>query len=109
MVCLTRATTLDGLDADALESFAAEVAAAPTITANHRKVIGSRLRALAQVYFQLGLIDTPPPHPNTRSRSLADHVAAIPRPRYVRPPPAGWPPWPPPSALAPSRTEPAAW
>jgi site-specific recombinase XerD len=44
-----------------------------------------------QVCFQLGVLDDPPAHPNSRRRAVSDHVAAIPQPdirrvaeRYLR-------------------------
>ena len=79
LVCLTRSTVLDGLDAAVLDGFAEDLVAAPSISANHRKALGGRLSGLRQVCFQLGLVDEAPPHPNCRSRTLADHVAAIPQ------------------------------
>jgi len=84
LVCMCTRTPLDGLDAATLDRFAAELAVAPTITANHRKALTARLAGLRQVSFQLGLVDDPPPHPNCRSRSLGDHVAAIPQPEIRR-------------------------
>lgn len=84
LVCLTAGVGLDGLDGDVLDSFAEQLEAAPTITANHRMVLRHRLAGLLQVCFQLGLLDNPPPHPNARDRSVADNVAAIPQPEIRR-------------------------
>lgn len=56
----------------------------PPVTANHRRVMHGRLRALQQVCFQLGLLDAAPAHPNTRNRSLADQLARIPQPEVRR-------------------------
>ena len=84
LVCLTRRTTLAGLDGPCLDAFAEELASAPSISANHRKVLGGRLSGLRQVCFQLGLLDEAPPHPNSRPRRLIDHVAAIPQPEIRR-------------------------
>ena len=79
LVCMSTSSRLDGLDAVTLDRFAAELADAPSITANHRRVLVGRLNGLRQVCFQLGLLADPPPHPNCRPRSLGDHVAAIPQ------------------------------
>lgn len=84
LACLTRATTLNGLDAPVLDAFARDLEAAPSISANHRKVLASRLWGLRQVCFQLGVVDDAPAHANRRPRSLADRVAAIPQPEIRR-------------------------
>lgn len=54
-----------------------------SVTANHRRVLGGRLRALQHVCFQLELLVEPPAHPNIRQRSLADQLAKIPQ-REIR-------------------------
>ena len=79
LVCMTTGLSLQGLNAVVLDDFAAELEAAPSIPANHRKVLGGRLSGLRKVCYQLGLIELPPPHPNTRDRTIADQVAAIPQ------------------------------
>jgi hypothetical protein len=84
LVCMTSQRTLDGLDSDVLDRFADELAAAPSITANHRRVLVGRLGGLRQVCFQLGLVHEPPPHPNCRPRPWAEHVSAIPQPEIRR-------------------------
>ncbi|MFN2504361.1 MAG: tyrosine-type recombinase/integrase [Acidimicrobiales bacterium] len=84
LVCMTTQRSLDDLDAAVLDRFADELAAAPSITANHRRVLAGRLGGLRQVCFQLGLVEEPPPHHNCRPRTLAGHVAAIPQPEIRR-------------------------
>jgi integrase len=84
LVCLTAGVGLDGLNGEVLDSFTDQLETAPTITANHRMVLRHRLAGLRQVCFQLGLLDAPPPHPNARDRTVADHVAAIPQPEIRR-------------------------
>jgi integrase len=76
-----------GLDTLTEETFSAvteAVAEAPTVTVNHRKVLTGRIGALRLVCFQLGILPDPPPHPNTRQRSIAGNVAAIPQPEIRR-------------------------
>lgn len=79
LVCMTTATRLDELTADVLGRFAGELATVPSITENQRKVLRHRLAGLRQVCFQLGLLASPPPHPNTKFRTIAENVAAIPQ------------------------------
>lgn len=84
LVCLTTGRGLGELEDDLLDGFAAELDAALAITAHHRRVITSRLGALRQVCFQLGLVDVPPPHPSARSRALTDRVAGMTQPEIRR-------------------------
>lgn len=77
--CMTSGATLDTLTETVLDRLGTELEQAATITVNHRHVLHGRLQALRQVCFQLGVIDQPPPHRNSRPRSVADHVAAIPQ------------------------------
>ena len=84
LVCMTTQRSLESLDADVLDRFAGDLAAAPSISANHRRVLIGRLGGLRQVCFQLGLVEEPPPHPNCRPRSWAEHVSAIPQPEIRR-------------------------
>lgn len=79
LVCMTSTRTLDMLDHDTLVWFAAELERAPTISANQRRVISARLRALHQVCFQLGLVEQAPPHPNCRPTTPAQRVARVPQ------------------------------
>lgn len=65
-------------------SLRCRAAEAPSITAYHRRVLFGRLNGLRQVCFQLGLLADPPPHPNSRPRSLGNHVAAIAQPEIRR-------------------------
>lgn len=83
-MCLTRGCRLDELTPDAFDVTTAELDASVSVTANHRRVTHARQRALQQVCFQLGVLDTPPIHPNTRQRSLADQLAKIPQPDIRR-------------------------
>ncbi len=83
-VCLTSGSSLNDLDEDTFSAIIAALDASTAVTANHRRVLHSRLRALQQVCFQLELLDEPPPHPNLRVRSLADQLAAIPQPEIRR-------------------------
>lgn len=78
-VCLTSGCRLDDLNDGVFESTARALDASVSVTANHRRVLHSRLRALQQVCFQLGLLGAPPPHPNARQRSLPDQLAKIPQ------------------------------
>ncbi len=84
LVCMTTQSTLEDLDATTLDRFVTELTVAPSITANHRRVLAGRVAGLRQVCFQLGLVADPPPHPNCRARSLGDQVAAIPQPEIRR-------------------------
>jgi site-specific recombinase XerD len=79
-VCLTSGVGLDGLDADVIGTFAEAVRAAPSITANHRRVVLSRHAALVQVCFPLGLVSLAPPHPNHRPRTPAERADGTPQP-----------------------------
>ncbi|HDL49705.1 MAG TPA: hypothetical protein ENH33_07100, partial [Actinobacteria bacterium] len=79
-VAMTSGTGLDSLTDTVFTDVTDALAEAPTVTVNHRKVLISRIRALRLVCFQLGILPEPPPHANTRQRSIADHVAAIPQP-----------------------------
>jgi site-specific recombinase XerD len=79
LVCMTTNRRLDELTADVLVRFAGELATAPSITENQRKVLGHRLAGLRQVCFQLGLLDSPPVRSNAKDHTLADQVAAIPQ------------------------------
>lgn len=81
--CMTSGVTLDGLDDAVFDWLADRLDQAPTVSANHRRVLHGRLHALRQVCFQLGVIDDPPPHANRRPRTVADQVAAIPQ-RAIR-------------------------
>jgi integrase len=83
-VCLTSNRRLDDIDAAVFASTTTALDASTTVTANHRRVMHGRLRALQQVCFQLGLLDDQPPHPNTRHRSLADQLARVPQPDIGR-------------------------
>ena len=83
-VCMTGGVPLDGLSEAIFATITAELDAAPTVTANHRRVLHGRIRALRQVCFQLGVLDEPPAHPNSRRRAVPDHVAAIPQPDIRR-------------------------
>ena len=83
-VCLTSNCRLDDLNAEVFAATTAALEASTSVTANHRRVLLGRLRALQQVCFQLRLLDDQPPHPNTRQRSLADQLARIPQPEIRR-------------------------
>ena len=83
-ICLTSGSSLDDLNQNVFDTTTTGLDASVSVTANHRRVIHGRLRALQQVCFQLGLLDAPPPHPNTRQRSLADQLAKIPQPEIRR-------------------------
>ena len=83
-ICLTSHCRLDDLTDDEFRAADTALNASVSVTANHRKVIGARLRALQQVCFQLGVLATPPEHPNVRRRSLADQLAKIPQPEIRR-------------------------
>lgn len=83
-VCLASSCTLDGLNQGVFDATVAALDASVSVTANHRRVMNARLRALQQVCFQLGLLDAPPTHPNLRQRSLADQLARIPQPEIRR-------------------------
>jgi integrase len=76
---MTSGAAIDGLDDAVFNWLADRLDQAPTVTANHRRVLRGRLHALRQVCFQLGVIDDPPQHANSRPRTVADHVAAIPQ------------------------------
>lgn len=78
-VCLTSNRRLEDLDKDVFDSTATALDASTSVTANHRRVLHSRLRALQQVCFQLRIVEAPPPHPNSRQRSLSDQLAKIPQ------------------------------
>ncbi|HEY5014550.1 MAG TPA: tyrosine-type recombinase/integrase [Acidimicrobiia bacterium] len=79
LVCMTSARQLDELDGDVLAGFAMTLEQAPTISTNQRRVIGARLRSLQQVCFQLGLLEVPPPHPNSRPTTPSERVAGVPQ------------------------------
>lgn len=83
-VCLTNGSSLNDIDDDMFSATITALEASTAVTANHRRVLLSRLRALQQVCFQLELLTRPPPHPNTRHRSLADQLAAIVQPEIRR-------------------------
>ena len=83
-VCMTSGVGLDALTDEIFAAVTGELDEAPTVTANHRRVLLGRIRALHHVCFQLGLLDQPPPHPNSRPHSVGDHVAAIPQPEIRR-------------------------
>jgi hypothetical protein len=83
-VCLTNNCRLADINPAVFTSTTAALDASTTVTANHRRVLHGRLRALQQVCFQLGLLDDQPPHPNTRHRSLADQLARAPQPDIRR-------------------------
>jgi site-specific recombinase XerD len=83
-VCLTSNCDLDDVNAEVFASTSTALDASTSVTANHRRVLHSRLRALQQVCFQLGLLDEQPPHPNTRNRSLAEQLARVPQPEIRR-------------------------
>jgi hypothetical protein len=83
-VCMTSGAALDELSDRSFAAVTDDLDGAPSVTANHRRVLHGRIRALRQVCFQLGVLDQPPPHPNSRPRSVGDHVAAIPQPEVRR-------------------------
>ncbi len=83
-ICLASNCTLDDLSADTFDTAAAELEASISVTSNHRKIMGGRLRSLRQVCFQLGLVATPPEHPNVRHRSLVDQLAKVPQSDIAR-------------------------
>ena len=83
-ICLTSDCVLDDLHADMFDTIAVELNASTSVTSNHRKITACRLRSLQQVCFQLGLLATPPQHPNVRERTLADQLAKIPQPEIRR-------------------------
>ncbi len=80
LVCMTMGVGLHDLNRAVLDSFSELLAEAPSIGANHRRVLESRQRALAQVCFQLGLVDTADPHANSRPRTAAERAAPISQP-----------------------------
>ena len=83
-VCMTGGARLDTLTEEIFATVTHELDDAPTVSANHRRVLHGRIRALRQVCFQLGVLDQPPPHPNSRPHEAGDHVAAIPQPEIRR-------------------------
>jgi site-specific recombinase XerD len=83
-VCMTSGSSLDTLTEEIFATVTRDLDDAPTMTANHRRVLHGRVRALRQVCFQLGVLDQPPPHPNSRPHDVGDHVAAIPQPEIRR-------------------------
>ncbi len=84
LVAMTSGATLDMLTDEDFAAVVRDLDEASTVTANHRKVLRGRIRALRLVCFQLGVLNQPPPHANTRPRSIEDHVAAIPQPGIRR-------------------------
>lgn len=84
LVCLSNDCGLDDLNEDVLASTGVALDASVSVTTNHRRVLHSRLRALQQVCFQLGLVGATPPHPNARRPSLADQLAKITQPEIRR-------------------------
>ncbi len=80
LVCMTMGVGLSDLDREVLDSFYELLAEAPSIGANHRRVLESRQRALVQVCFQLGMVDTADPHANSRPRSPAERAEPISQP-----------------------------
>ena len=80
LVCLTMGVGLYDLNREVLDSFSELLAEAPSIGANHRRVLASRQRALVQVCFQLGMVDSADPHANSRPRSPADRAEPISQP-----------------------------
>jgi integrase len=83
-VCLTNGCRLDDLNADVFESTEIALNVSVSVSANHRRVMLGRMRALQQASFQLGLLDVPPAHPNCRQRTLAEQLAKIPQPEIRR-------------------------
>lgn len=83
-VCLTAGSCLDDIDDETIPGIVAALEASTAVTANHRRVLQGRLRALQQVCFQLELVAGPPTHANTRHRSLADQLGAIVQPEIRR-------------------------
>ena len=79
-VCLTMAVDLEELNDEVLELFARRLSEAPSISANHRRVLEGRHQALTRVCYQLGLVTVAPAHPNYRARTIAQRTWAIPQP-----------------------------
>lgn len=77
--CMASGASLERLIDEVFDWLDHQLEQAPTVTVNHRRVLRSRLQALRQVSFQLGVIDQPPRHANSRPHAVADHVAAIPQ------------------------------
>jgi site-specific recombinase XerD len=84
LVCMTSGFALDGLTEEIFAKVIRDLDQAPTVSTNHRRVLHGRLQALRLVCFQLGVVDRPPPHANSRPNTIADHVAAIPQPDIRR-------------------------
>lgn len=79
-VCLTMQVDLEALNDEVLELFAQRLRESPSISANHRRVIEGRHRALIQVCYQLESVTVAPAHPNQQARSIAQRTQAIPQP-----------------------------
>lgn len=83
-VCMTTGVGLDELTDELFEMVLADIDASVSVTGNHRRVLTGRIRSLRLVCFQLGILDTPPEHPNRRDHVIADHAATIPQPEIRR-------------------------
>lgn len=68
------------LNREILDSFTKALKEAPNISANHRRILASRQRALVQVCFQLGMVDVADPHLNSRPRGPAERADPISQP-----------------------------
>ena len=84
LACLTQAVELDALTQAGLDAVAAEIESSPLLSAATRRHLRAEQYGLAELCFQLHLTPHPPRHPNTRTTTVADRLAAVPQPEIRR-------------------------
>ena len=90
-VCMTRQTSLQEITLDDLAAVRADINAAVTVLPRCRATLRGLLHSLHTVCYQLGVVDVPPEHGNTRHTSLEQRMEPVTQPairaafvRYLR-------------------------
>lgn len=84
LVCLTRQVSLDGIGAADLDAVGATIATSPLLPRPTRLHLHAEHHGLRMVCFQLGLVDAPPEHGNTRHVTIQQRVTDITQPELRR-------------------------
>jgi len=84
LLCLTRATTLDQLNAADLDAVEAQIAVCPSLTRIGRVHLTAQHGGLRSLAYQLRLVDAAPVHANSRTVSPAQRAAVIAQPELRR-------------------------
>lgn len=84
LLCMTRAVTLEQVTVEDLVAVEDAIGSSPMLTAIHRQHWLTQHRGVWALCYQLGLVDDPPVHPNTRARTPEQRAAGIAQPEMRR-------------------------